>query len=739
MANRRCGPYEILAELGRGGMGVVYRARHTASGQEVALKLGLQRLTDRRRERFRREGELTARLRHPGIVRVHSAGEVDGRAYLAYEFVSGQSLAEVLDERPLRERVRLLRDAARALGHAHRHGVVHRDVKAENVLVDTTGAVRVADFGLATAADLEGLTQTGEWVGTPSSMAPEQFCGNDAAPTPATDVWALGVLLYRALTGELPFAAETLAELVGRIAAGRCDPPRRRAPAVPAPLEAICLRALEVDPARRHSDGEAFAAALDAWLEGRTSTSSLSLGGASPRVAALLLLACSLGCLAAWLAHSSSSSKLQETNRPPSLAARAAPTAPRAPPPEPRLELGPGRVAALRRQLDAVRRLEQPTARLAALRRWRARAQGAPPELLAAARDLEQATRTAVPLARLDHVPNAADPSSRRPFGPNRFPVRALFLDENRLLTQGADQRLRAWKLETPARLLWSAVSTSPRYGALALHPNRGLLVVAVPSSAHRAAWATIDPATGQSSPLGDLETDGLTSRAVFSPHGRTLAYGGGSGLRAVAWPQRSPIALKARPELRAIAFSPSGRRLAAAGGRPVSMSDARPPVPCWLKVWELPAGREVFVWEEPHPLSALAFVDEDRLLTGSYAGRLLLVDLRDPSRRKAFVADDVVEVGRGILGRRAHSGEVTGLWLTPNRSRLVSINCVPDSGVGAPELRVWDLANARPLRRLVPDRASLCSLAASPSADRLVLGTGYRSVLLWSAELVPR
>jgi hypothetical protein len=263
------GPFELREEIGRGGMGAVYRALESRSGREVALKVVLDRgLDENRRKRFVREGELTANLKHPGIVRVHSAGDVAGTLYLAYELVQGaQTLTEAFENRRLKERVSLVRDAARALGFAHAAGVVHRDVKPDNVLVNDNGQVRVADFGLAGAKGLERLTETGAFVGTPLFMAPEQF-DQRVAVGPHTDVWALGVILYFAATGELPFDGESLMDLAAQII--DCDPapPQTLNKDVNADLASICGSALVTESTERYACGERLAADLDCYLAG---------------------------------------------------------------------------------------------------------------------------------------------------------------------------------------------------------------------------------------------------------------------------------------------------------------------------------------------------------------------------------------------------------------------------------------------------------------------------------------
>jgi serine/threonine protein kinase len=255
------GPFSLREELGRGSFGVVFRARETESRRELALKIMTRPLQERQLTRFLREGELTASLRHPGIVRIHSAGEAEGLPYLSYELVAeGQTLRPYLRPERREEALGLLEEVASALGHAHALGVVHRDLKPDNVLVTAEGKARVADFGLARRESDEALTRTGAIVGTPSHMAPEQFRGEPS--TPQTDVWALGVLLYQALTGELPFQASALLELSVRVAQEPLVPAAKRAPDVHPALDAVCRRALAKDPQERYPDGAAFAEAL---------------------------------------------------------------------------------------------------------------------------------------------------------------------------------------------------------------------------------------------------------------------------------------------------------------------------------------------------------------------------------------------------------------------------------------------------------------------------------------------
>ena len=187
LGGEQIGPYRVVGELGRGGMGAVFRAVDQG-GREVALKLATGAMDATRRERFLREGQLAARLDHPGIVQVHAAGEHGGRPWLAYELVrDARPIEEAFPERTWVERVELIVEVCQALAAAHAAGVVHRDIKPDNVLIDGEGRVRIADFGLATAGDLDRLTLSGIVVGTPLFLSPEAFAG-EGTRSPTFDV-----------------------------------------------------------------------------------------------------------------------------------------------------------------------------------------------------------------------------------------------------------------------------------------------------------------------------------------------------------------------------------------------------------------------------------------------------------------------------------------------------------------------------------------------------------------------
>ncbi len=318
------GDYELLDEVGRGGMGVVYRARQRSLGRIVAVKMVLSRFLTNAADisRFRREAEAAANLRHPRIVAVHEVGEHDGQPYFSMDYIEGHSLAELARKSPLsaRKAAEYVQKVAEAVEHAHQHGTLHRDLKPANILIDREGEPHVTDFGLAKRVEGESdLTIRGNWLGSPSYMPPEQASGNPSRIGPTSDIYALGATLYDLLTGRPPFRGETVAMTLVQVQQSEPVAPRLLNANVPRDLEVICVKCLEKEPERRYPTAAALAADLNRYLKGEP-IAARPIGrlqrlwrwsNRKPTVAALtaavilsLLLGTVVSLALAWQAHS---------------------------------------------------------------------------------------------------------------------------------------------------------------------------------------------------------------------------------------------------------------------------------------------------------------------------------------------------------------------------------------------------------------------------------------------------
>jgi WD40 repeat protein len=705
---RNFGEYELLEQVARGGMGIVYKARQTSLDRIVAVKMLLfgPLASPELVKRFQAEATAAACLQHPNIVAIHQVGVHQGQQYFAMDFVEGESLARKLAAGPLTatRAATYLKTIAEAIHYAHERGILHRDLKPSNVLIDANDQPRVTDFGLARRLDRDSeLTVTGQVLGSPNYMPPEQAAGRHGKMDRRSDVYSLGAMLYHLLTGRPPFVGEAVTDTLQQVLHAEAISPRLLHPNLPRDLETLCLKCLEKEPGKRYRTAQELADELGRFLSGegiraRPISQPEKIRRwcvRKPAMAAAILLA---GVLVVTLVAGSVSLILRS-----------------------------------QREKEEIYRADMNLARLAweenNLRRVR--------ELLAETRKSPHRgfewgywqRQTHLADMSFDNLPELVIGVS---FSSNGARVLGGFLN----------QTAKVWEIGSRRELLNLTPANLPDgvKGPVVFTPD-GHLICGGASDGRIRLW---DATTGRE--VRQFKGhNGAVESAVFSTDGSLLASGGADGT-VMVWDARTGSKVAgwtAHGEMAwALAFSPDGQRLATASRDTTA------------RVWDIGTGKELVRFGHPDQVTGLAyFPDGRRIVTGCRDQTAKIWDLErtepvhalthrgelqtlcvSPDGNKILTGcgdstASLWDAGTGNLLRefKGHSADVSAVGFSPDGQRILT-------GSVDRTIKIWNLASPDSPTTLRGHTNAVWSVDFSPTGDRIVTGSWDATAMIWDA-----
>jgi WD40 repeat protein len=739
---RYFGDYELLEEIARGGMGVVYKARQVSLNRIVAVKMILagQFASPEDVQRFHREAEAAANLDHPNIVPIYEVGEHEGQHYFSMKLIEGGSLAQRLSadewyasKTEQRKAAELLTTVARAVHHAHQRGVLHRDLKPGNILIDPQGTPYVTDFGLAKRVEADARqTRTGAIVGTPSYMAPEQ-ARSEKVPSTAVDVYSLGAVLYEMLTGRPPFKAETPLDTVLQVLDREPEPPQKVNPQIDRDLDTICLKCLEKDSGKRYGSAEAVAEELERWLNGepilarpigrmertwRWCRRNPAVASLLAAVAATVLLGTAISCIFAIQANANAKRADEKATEAETNAALATENAQRA---------------------DQKAGEAENNARLARTNEQQA---------LRQKHDAEQQRDRADWLLYAQQIALAQSEWE----GSN--------LDRAREILNGCRRDFRGWEhahllylLNRKRRVLDEQQLAS--YLAVAISPDGKRIV-----TCYGGRLQIMDTASGQKTLSND---NGIVSHVSFSPDGK-LVLGDGPA-HVIIWDPstgKKNLTIKKAGPVHGLSFSPDGKRIVC------NSQEWLVSRRIWggmIEVWDATTGYEILAIKEGVKASPVAFSpDGKQIVSGGLEKTLRIWDVATGKEIVTFKGDVKGDAGAALAVAYSPDGKqvvcstwdgAVKVWDASTGQEIRTLKAptpqyltmkfesvaysldgkrvVAGRGESSPGLQVWDAATGQEIVSLNPHINVTC-FALHPDGTHIVFGTGEGSLEIWDA-----